>query len=402
VARASRRATRGDDACREASEIRDADEVHEADEAGEADEAREADEAPEVREAAEVREADEAGDHAARETHVEASRLTLVKFDYTNWTMIQARGLARTFKAKDAVVEAVRGIDFDVAAGEIVGLLGPNGAGKTTTQRMLATLLVPTAGEATVAGCDLRKDPVGVRRQLGYVSQSGGTNPAAKVDEELTTQGELYGLSRAVARQRATELRDKLDLADMGGRLIKTLSGGQRRRLDIALGLVHAPKLVFLDEPSTGLDPQARANLWTHIKTVRERDGATILLTTHYLDEADALCDRILIIDHGKIVAQGSPAELKRRISGDLVTFDVPADAVARATELLAAQARDVTPTESGLRVTVENGEAEALPLMRALDAAGIKVGALAIRHPSLDDVFLTLTGRSLRDAPHA
>jgi ABC-2 type transport system ATP-binding protein len=316
--------------------------------------------------------------------------------------MIHARGLARTFKTKDAVVEAVCGIDFDVAPGEIVGLLGPNGAGKTTTQRMLATLLVPTAGEATVAGCDLRKDPVGVRKQLGYVSQSGGTNPAAKVDEELSTQGELYGLSRAVARQRAQELRDKLDLADMGGRLIKTLSGGQRRRLDIALGLVHAPKLVFLDEPSTGLDPQARANLWTHIKTVRERDGATILLTTHYLDEADALCDRILIIDHGKIVAQGTPAELKRRISGDLVTFDVPVDAVARATELLATQARDVTPTESGLRVTVENGEAQALPLMRALDAAGIKVGALAIRHPSLDDVFLTLTGRSLRDAPHA
>jgi ABC-2 type transport system ATP-binding protein len=312
--------------------------------------------------------------------------------------MIQARGLARTFKTRDATVEAVRGIDLDVAAGEIVGLLGPNGAGKTTTQRMLATLLVPTAGEATVAGCDLRSDPVGVRRQLGYVSQSGGTNPAAKVDEELCTQGELYGLSRATARQRAKDLRDKLDLADLGGRLIKSLSGGQKRRLDVALGLVHAPKLVFLDEPSTGLDPQARANLWTHIKTVRERDGATILLTTHYRDEADALCDRILIIDHGKIVAQGTPAELKRRISGDLVTFEV--DDVARATELLSTQARDITPVAGGLRVIVENGEAEALPLMRALDAAGIKVGALAIRHPSLDDVFLTLTGRSLRDAP--
>ena len=312
--------------------------------------------------------------------------------------MITARGLARTFKTRDTIVEAVRGIDLDVAAGEIVGLLGPNGAGKTTIQRMLATLLLPTAGEATVAGCDLRTDPVGVRRQLGYVSQSGGTNPAAKVDEELCTQGELYGLSRATARQRARDLRDKLDLADLGGRLIKTLSGGQKRRLDVALGLVHAPKLVFLDEPSTGLDPQARANLWTHIKTVRDRDGATILLTTHYLDEADALCDRILIIDHGKIVAQGTPAELKRRISGDLVTFEL--DDIARATELLAAQARDVTPVDGGLRVTVENGEAQALPLMRALDAAGIKVGALAIRHPSLDDVFLTLTGRSLRDAP--
>jgi ABC-2 type transport system ATP-binding protein len=316
--------------------------------------------------------------------------------------MITARGLTRTFKTRDATVEAVRGIDLDVEAGEIVGLLGPNGAGKTTTQRMLATLLLPTSGEATVAGCDLRRDPIGVRRQLGYVSQSGGTNPSAKVDEELTTQAELYGLSRSVARGRAKKLRELLDLTDLGDRLIKSLSGGQRRRLDIALGLVHEPKLVFLDEPSTGLDPQTRANLWTHIRTLRERDHATILLTTHYLEEADALCDRILIVDHGKIVAAGTPAELKRRISGDLVTFEL--DDAARATELLAKhpEARDITTIEGGLRITVENGESQALPLMRALDGAGIKVGALSIRHPSLDDVFLTLTGRSLRDAPAA
>ncbi len=312
--------------------------------------------------------------------------------------MIEARGLARTFKTRTGTVEAVRGIDLDVTAGEIVGLLGPNGAGKTTTQRMLATLLVPTAGEATVAGCDLRRDPIGVRRQLGYVSQSGGTNPACKVDEELTTQAELYGVSRADARERAKALRETLDLADLGDRLIKSLSGGQRRRLDIALGLVHAPKLVFLDEPSTGLDPHSRANLWTHIRNLRDRMKTTILLTTHYLDEADALCDRILIIDHGKIVATGTPEELKRRISGDLVTFDV--DDAVKATEVLRArpEARDVTPVERGLRVTVDKGEEQALPLMRALDAAGVKVGALQIAHPSLDDVFLTLTGRSLRD----
>jgi len=314
--------------------------------------------------------------------------------------MIEARGLARTFKTRTGVVEAVAGVDFSVAAGEIVGLLGPNGAGKTTTQRMLATLLVPTAGEATVAGCDLRRDPVGVRRQLGYVSQSGGTNPAAKVDEELVTQAELYGVARREAATRARQLRDLLDLPELGDRLIKTLSGGQRRRLDIALGLVHRPKLIFLDEPSTGLDPQSRANLWSHIRAVRDRDRATILLTTHYLDEADALCDRILIIDHGKIVAHGAPAELKRRISGDLVTFDV-AD-VARARGVLAAhrEARDVTEVAGGLQVTVDRGETQALPLMRALDDAGAGVGALSIRHPTLDDVFLALTGRSLRDAP--
>jgi ABC-2 type transport system ATP-binding protein len=317
--------------------------------------------------------------------------------------MIQARGLARTFRTKTATVEAVRGIDVDVAAGEIVGLLGPNGAGKTTTQRMLATLLVPTAGEATVAGCDLRRDPVGVRRRLGYVAQGGSTNPAAKVDEELVTQAQLYGMSRAASAERARELRGLLDLGDLGDRLIKSLSGGQRRRLDIALGLMHRPELVFLDEPSTGLDPHSRANLWTHIRALRDQHKATILLTTHYLDEADALCDRILIIDHGKIVATGSPAELKRRISGDLVTFEV-SDA-ERARELLRdrPEARDVTTVDHGLRVTVDHGEAQALPLMRALDEAGIRVASLHVAHPSLDDVFLTLTGRSLRDdAPRA
>jgi ABC-2 type transport system ATP-binding protein len=316
--------------------------------------------------------------------------------------MIEARGLTRTFKNRGVVVEAVRDIDLEVQAGEIVGLLGPNGAGKTTTQRMLATLLVPTAGEATVAGSDLRRDPIGVRRQLGYVSQSGGTNPAAKVDEELVTQAQLYGMSRAAARARAIELRAMLDLAELGGRIIKTLSGGQRRRLDIALGLMHDPKLVFLDEPSTGLDPQTRANLWAHIRALRDRRDGTILLTTHYLEEADALCDRIMIMDGGKIVASGTPAELKRRISGDLVTFEV--DDVARAAELLRGRsdARDVTTVDRGLRITVDRGETQALPLMRVLDDAGLKVGSLHIAHPSLDDVFLTLTGRSLRDVPAA
>jgi len=316
--------------------------------------------------------------------------------------MIEARGLARTFKTRRGAVEAVRGIDFDVEAGEIVGLLGPNGAGKTTTQRMLSTLLVPTAGTATVAGSDLLKDPVGVRRKLGYVAQGGSTNPSAKVDEELLTQAELYGIPKATAKQRASELRSVLDLADLGDRLIKSLSGGQKRRLDIALGLMHRPPLVFLDEPSTGLDPQSRANLWTHIRSLRDSQGATILLTTHYLDEADALCDRIFIIDHGKIVASGTPAELKRRISGDLVTFEVQEEDVDRAKELLAGrpEARDLTQVDKGLRVTVDHGDQQALPLMRALDGAHVRVSSLHIAHPSLDDVFLTLTGRSLRDEP--
>ena len=327
----------------------------------------------------------------------------LVKFDYSKLAMmIEARGLTRTFKTKGSVVEAVRGIDLEVKPGEIVGLLGPNGAGKTTTQRMLATLLMPTAGEARVAGCDLRRDPVGVRRQLGYVSQAGGTNPAAKVDEELITQGQLYGMAKSDAGARAVELRGLLELGELGDRVIKTLSGGQRRRLDIALGLMHSPKLVFLDEPSTGLDPQTRANLWSHIRALRDQRGGTILLTTHYLEEADALCDRIMIIDAGKIVASGTPAELKRRISGDLVTFELDSRDVPRAADLLRRRddARDITIGERGLRITVDRGEAQALPLMRALDEAGVKIGSMQIAHPSLDDVFLTLTGRSLRDAP--
>jgi ABC-2 type transport system ATP-binding protein len=318
-------------------------------------------------------------------------------------TLIEARGLARTFKTRTGPVEAVRAVDFHVNAREIVGFLGPNGAGKTTTQRMLATLITPTAGDATVAGCDLRKDPVGVRRAIGYVAQGGATNPACVVDDELATQAELYGLSRAAGRARAIELRDQLDLKEQGGRLIKQLSGGQRRRLDIALGLIHAPKLVFLDEPSTGLDPHSRANLWQHIRGLRDAGGVTVFLTTHYLDEADALCDRILIIDHGQIVAAGTPAELKRRISGDLITFDVEDPAKAQAALGARDGVRELTTGDGFVRVTVDRGDAAVLPLMRALDDAGVAVSSLRVAHPTLDDVFLTLTGRSLRDdAPPA
>ncbi|MCE9574948.1 MAG: ATP-binding cassette domain-containing protein [Deltaproteobacteria bacterium] len=314
--------------------------------------------------------------------------------------MIEARGLARTFQTRTGPVEAVRGVDFHVAAGEIVGFLGPNGAGKTTTQRMLSTLLSPTAGTAIVAGCDLRKDPVGVRRQIGYVAQGGATNPMATVDEELVTQARLYGMTRHAAEARAKVLRTELDLPDLGQRQAGKLSGGQRRRLDIALGLMHTPTLVFLDEPSTGLDPHSRANLWTHIRGLRDRERATVFLTTHYLDEADALCDRILIIDHGTIVAHGTPAELKRRISGEVVTLTIEGDG-EKARDLVAAQAgvRDAQLAGNVVRATVDHGDAAALALMRLLDGADILVAALSVAHPTLDDVFLTMTGRSLRDA---
>src|SRR5690348_5362833 len=205
--------------------------------------------------------------------------------------MIHARGLARSFTTRKGrektEVRAVDGVDLDVEAGEIVGFLGPNGAGKTTTLRMLTTLLVPTAGTATVAGCDLLADPVGVRRRFGYVSQSGSTQPEARAGEEIVDHARLYGMSTADAVVRGKRLFSELDLEGLWERKPKAMSGGQRRRLDIAMGLVHEPGLLFLDEPTTGLDPQARANLWVHISALREERGTTVFLTTHYLDEAD-------------------------------------------------------------------------------------------------------------------
>jgi len=319
--------------------------------------------------------------------------------------IIEANGLARTFKTRKRTVEAVRGVDLRVEEGMIVGFLGPNGAGKTTTLRMLTTLLEPTAGSATVAGADLLRDPVGVRRRIGYVPQAigqtmGGTDPACLVEEELLDQAALYRLDKATAVRRAELLTSQLDLGGLGQRPVKTLSGGQRRRLEIALGLVHEPPLVFLDEPTTGLDPQSRSNLWDHIRGLRSELGTTVFLTTHYLEEADALCDRVFIIDHGVIVAEGTPEELKQGISGDVVTLRVNG-AGERARDVLVSQpiVQDVTVSEDGsLRLHVFHG-AEALPsLLRALDDAGVTMHSINLSRPTLDDVFLTMTGRSLRD----
>ena len=319
--------------------------------------------------------------------------------------MIHARGLARTFDTKRGrervEVEAVAGVDIDVEEGEIVGFLGPNGAGKTTTLRMLTTLLKPTRGTATVAGYDLATEPIRVRRSIGYVSQSGSTSGIARAGEEIVDHALLYGIARSQAERRGKELLDQLDLEGMWARQPKTMSGGQRRRLDIAMGLVHDPKLVFLDEPSTGLDPQARANLWTHISELRDKLGTTVFLTTHYLDEADALCDRILVIDHGSIVASDTPAALKREVAGDLVELVLADEAqVSIAAEQLSKLATGSKADVEGVVVSLRIRDAgKHLPgLLRSLDTAGVALDGLEVRRPTLDDVFLTMTGRSLRE----
>ncbi|KOG18319.1 ABC transporter ATP-binding protein [Streptomyces viridochromogenes] len=232
--------------------------------------------------------------------------------------IISTAGLARTFQTKLGPVEAVRGIDLTVREGEILGFLGPNGAGKTTTLRMLTTLLAPTGGAATVAGRDLANDPAGVRRACGYVAQSGGVDPQITVREELVTQGRLYRLPKTQANERAGELARDLGLTDLLDRKAGTLSGGQRRRLDIAMALTHRPQVLFLDEPTTGLDPGSRADLWDLIRRLRDEHGTTVFLTTHYLDEADALADRLVVVDRGVVVAEGTPSALKLEYGGSV------------------------------------------------------------------------------------
>ncbi|HTL40276.1 MAG TPA: ATP-binding cassette domain-containing protein [Pseudolysinimonas sp.] len=319
--------------------------------------------------------------------------------------MIHARGLARSFTTRKGrektEVTAVAGVDLDVEAGEIVGFLGPNGAGKTTTLRMLTTLLRPTAGTATVAGFDVATEPEQVRRSIGYVSQAGSTLPDARAGEEVVDHGMLYGISKARATARGQELFAQLDLDGLWTRKPGAMSGGQRRRLDIAMGLVHDPTLIFLDEPTTGLDPQARANLWQHIAALRTERGATVFLTTHYLDEADALCDRILVIDHGRIVASDTPEALKQSVSGDLVELVLgDAASVPRAATALAALVPGGEAQVDGRSVSmrVPHAGRELAGLLRSLDRDGITLESIEVRRPTLDDVFLTVTGRSLRE----
>jgi ABC-2 type transport system ATP-binding protein len=282
----------------------------------------------------------------------------------------------------------------------VVGLLGPNGAGKTTTLRMLTTVLAPTSGTATVAGADLLKDSREVRRRIGYVAQIGSApSPGTRLAEELVSQARLQGMSKAAASERLDVLLPKLDLVQLAGRALSELSGGQRRRFDVALGLMHDPQVVFLDEPTSGLDPQSRANLWDHIRSLREDLGVTVLLTTHYLDEADALADRLLVMDHGVIVANDTSENLKAQVSGDVITIELTGAAERAESAIRTAIAvRSLTVDGNRVHVTVERGDTAIAPVLRALDANGFPLQSISVTRPTLDDVFLNLTGRSLRE----
>jgi ABC-2 type transport system ATP-binding protein len=302
---------------------------------------------------------------------------------------IVARSLRRTFKGG---IEAVRDIDLTVAEGEVFGFLGPNGAGKTTTVRMLCTLLPPTSGTASVAGLDVVSEGAEVRRRIGVALQEIGLDPVQTGRELLELQCGLYGITGGDARARTAEL---LDL--VADRRTKTYSGGMKRRLDLASALVHSPNVLFLDEPTTGLDPASRLSIWAEVRRINSA-GNTVFLTTQYMEEADQLCDRVAIIDGGEIVAQGTPEQLKAEMGHDVVSVSLDgADASATEAALTGLPGLErVVPEPDALALYVENGAGSIAEIVRRLDAAGITPGAISVSRPSLDDVFLHATGRRL------
>ena len=317
--------------------------------------------------------------------------------------IIETTGLRKSFRSRAGretkLVEAVRGVDLQVAEGEIFGFLGPNGAGKTTTLRMLATLIEPDGGSAKVAGVDLLKNPGEVRKRIGYVAQGGSTWDDSTAREELVLHARMYGIGKAEAQRRAAKALGDFQRTEYADRKCKTYSGGQRRRVDIALGIIHEPRVVFLDEPTTGLDPQSRMHMWDEVRKLRDM-GMTVFLTTHYLDEADALCDRLSIMDNGEIVAEGTPHELKQEVLGEVVSVLLPAGGTGAAEVLDTADyVKKLETTEAGLRLYVDDGAAAIPHVLRSLDAAGITINGIELHRPSLDDVFLAKTGRSLRES---
>ncbi len=310
---------------------------------------------------------------------------------------VEADSLRRAFKGG---IEAVRGIDLSIERGEVFGFLGPNGAGKTTTVRMLCTLLPPTAGSARVAGVDVVAEPAEVRRRIGVALQEIGLDPVQTGRELLELQCGLYSIKGADARARTGELLELVGLSDAADRRTKTYSGGMKRRLDLASALVHSPEVLFLDEPTTGLDPASRLTVWEEVRRINAA-GTTVFLTTQYLEEADHLCGRLAIIDAGAIVAEGTPEALKAEMGHDVVTLALGGADVA-ATEAAVGELAGlerVVAEPAGLALYVTDGAGSIAEIVRRLDRASVRVGAISVSRPSLDDVFLQATGRRLEGA---
>ncbi|MFJ7170063.1 ATP-binding cassette domain-containing protein [Streptomyces globosus] len=314
---------------------------------------------------------------------------------------ISTRGLVKTYPGPDGTAtRALRGLDLDVHRGETFAFLGPNGAGKSTTIALLCALARPTSGRATVAGADVLTEPDLVRRRVGMLFQHSALDPDLTAEQNLHIHARLYGLSRRDARRRTAETLEAVDLGDRSRALVRTLSGGMRRRLELARGLLHAPEVLFLDEPTTGLDPHARAQVWQHLRALRDRQGSTLFVTTHYLEEAEH-CDRLAIIDGGRLVAQGAPAALKAAIGDDRVVLRTSDDAQARriVREATASPDAAVTADAEGVWLRVPDGSAWIPRLCAALAGRGISVHAASAAPPTLDDVFFHHTGRSINAA---
>lgn len=310
---------------------------------------------------------------------------------------VEVEELTKTYRGG---VEALRGVSFAVEPGEIFGLLGPNGAGKTTTVRILSTLSEPTGGAARVCGIDVTEDPKEVRRRIGCIAQESGASPLATGRENLVLQGRLFHLPGAEIRRRADGLLGLVGLPDAAHRLVRTYSGGMRRRLDVAMGLIHRPEVLFLDEPTTGLDPESRSVMWEEIERLSTEEGITILLTTHYLEEVDCLADRLAIIDEGKIVASGTPDELKGALRGDAVSVEVDRGS-AEGAEILENLDGVFSVVAEGntLHARADDGASAVPAVLAALERGGVTVGRVSLSRPSLDEAYLAATGRSFEKA---
>jgi ABC-2 type transport system ATP-binding protein len=312
---------------------------------------------------------------------------------------IEARDVIKTYPGN---VRALDGISFSVPPGSIFGLLGPNGAGKSTTVKILTTLSRPDSGEARVAGCDVLREPDRVRRAIGVVAQKSGVDLELTGRENLTLQGQVYGMGGRALKARVAELLEQFGLAEAANRVARGYSGGMKRRLDIAMGLVHRPRVLFLDEPTTGLDPEVRAAMWTEISRLARDEGLTILLTTHYLEEADKLCERVAIVDQGRVVVEGTPEGLKAELRGDAIQLELAApEANGRVHAALSRLdlLREVMVEGRLLRARADSGATAVPALLAALEEAGVPVAAVTVARPSLDDVYFRYAGRAFAEA---